>query len=63
METARCDPMDCRCAASTAFAGALTHPFRYPRGAVASRSLLPLWQTQGGHDGTDNQRGEKPKRG
>src|ERR1700687_5885806 len=26
--------------------------FRLPKGAVASRSLLPLWQTQGGHDGT-----------
>jgi site-specific DNA recombinase len=34
---------------------ALTHPFCYPKGSVASRSLLPLWQTQGGHDGTEGQ--------
>ena len=35
---------------------ALTHPFCYRRGAVASRSLLPMGQIQGGHDGTEGQR-------
>jgi hypothetical protein len=35
---------------------ALTHPFGYRRRGVASRSLLPMWQTQGGHDGTEGQR-------
>jgi hypothetical protein len=35
---------------------ALTHSFCYRRAAVASRSLLPMERTQGGHDGQDSQR-------
>jgi class 3 adenylate cyclase len=35
---------------------ALTRPFCYRAGVVASRSLLPIWQTQGGHHGKDGQR-------
>lgn len=35
---------------------ALTRPFCYREGVVASRSLLPIWQTQGGHHGKDGQR-------
>jgi len=35
---------------------ALTHPFCYREGVVASRSLLPIGQTQGGQHGKDGQR-------
>jgi len=51
-----------QCTTSTTFAGRIESPFLLPeKGGVASRSLLPLWQTKGEQNGKTRQRGNPPR--